>query len=410
MDARHNTPRLGVLLALLTLSHTVASFCNLSIPPLTPFLRDELHLTHAQVGMLTSFLYIGVVAASLLFGWLSDTLGERWALILGFGIQGVFMIGFAWIHTFLLGGIILLLSGIGYSSVNPATTKGVVRWFPSQGRATAMGVKQTGIPLGGILAAFTLPPLASSFGWRTSVILVGVISLIFIPAVRIGMPPAPTLADQRSGMRWGQLREVLSNRSIVALSIMGIFLAGAQLSIITHLVLYLKNEYLFSSVLAGIYLAVAQVGGTAGRIGWGLISDFVARGRRKLILGIIGVIAVIQLLLLSRIDPSISGGLLFLFIGLLGSTTIGYHGVLFGLMGEIVRKEVVGLATGFSLTITFLGIVLFPPLFGHLVDRLGSYKQAWDMLALSWVVALFILTFFVEEKELGAKLQAPKSK
>jgi MFS family permease len=79
-------------------------------------------------------------------------------------------------------------------------------------------------------------------------------------------------------------------------------------------------------------------------------------------------------------------------------------------MGEIVRKEVVGLATGFSLTITFLGIVLFPPLFGHLVDRLGSYGRAWDMLALSWVVALFILTFFVEEKELSAKLQASKSK
>ncbi len=312
--------------------------------------------------------------------------------------QGVFIISFAWIHTFLLGGIPLLLSGIGYSSVNPATTKGVVRWFPSQGRATAMGVKQTGIPLGGILAAFTLPPLASSFGWRTSVILVGVISLIFIPAVRIGMPPTPTLAEQRSGMRWGQLREVLSNRSIVALSVMGIFLAGVQLSIITHLVLYLKNESLFSTVLAGIYLAVAQVGGTAGRIGWGLVSDFLARGRRKLILLIIGIIAAIQLFLMSRIDPNISGGLLFLFIGLLGSTTIGYHGVLFGLMGEIVRKEVVGLATGFSLTITFLGIVLFPPIFGHLVDRLGSYGQAWDLLALSWLAGLIILIFFVQEK------------
>ena len=400
MDERPQNHRLGVLLAVLTLSHVVASFCNLSIPPLTPFLRDELHLTHAEVGMLMSFYYIGVVAASLIFGWISDYLGERWALILGLGIQGVFMIGFAWSHTFFLGGILLLLSGIGYSSVNPATTKGVVRWFPLQGRATAMGIKQTGIPLGGILAAFILPPLASSYGWRTSIILVGVITLFSILAVRTGMPPAPALPRERSGMRWSQLREVLSNRSIVALSVMGIFLAGAQLSIITHLVLYLKNEYFFSSVLAGIYLAVAQVGGTAGRIGWGLVSDFLARGRRKLIILIIGIIAVIQLFLLSRIDPSISGGLLFLFIGLLGSTTIGYHGVLFGLMGEIVRKEVVGLATGFSLTITFLGIVLFPPIFGHLVDRLGSYKQAWDMLALSWVVAIFVLIFFVKENTL----------
>ena len=400
MDERPQNHRLGVLLAVLTLSHVVASFCNLSIPPLTPFLRDELHLTHAEVGMLMSFYYIGVVAASLIFGWISDYLGERWALILGLGIQGVFMIGFAWSHTFFLGGILLLLSGIGYSSVNPATTKGVVRWFPLQGRATAMGIKQTGIPLGGILAAFILPPLASSYGWRTSIILVGVITLFSILAVRTGMPPAPALPRERSVMRWSQLREVLSNRSIVALSVMGIFLAGAQLSIITHLVLYLKNEYFFSSVLAGIYLAVAQVGGTAGRIGWGLVSDFLARGRRKLIILIIGIIAVIQLFLLSRIDPSISGGLLFLFIGLLGSTTIGYHGVLFGLMGEIVRKEVVGLATGFSLTITFLGIVLFPPIFGHLVDRLGSYKQAWDMLALSWVVAIFVLIFFVKENTL----------
>ena len=64
----------------------------------------------------------------------------------------------------------------------------------------------------------------------------------------------------------------------MALSIMGIFLAGAQLSIITHLVLFLKNEYLFSSVMAGIYLAVVQVGGTAGRIGWGLVSDFLVGG------------------------------------------------------------------------------------------------------------------------------------
>ena len=188
---------------------------------------------------------------------------------------------------------------------------------------------------------------------------------------------------------------------MLALSIMGIFTAGAQLSIATHLVLFLKTKFLFSSVLAGIYLAILQAGGFAGRIGWGLISDFLAGGRRKVILVIIGVIAVFQLLLLSRIGPEISSWLFFLFVGLLGSTTFGFHGVFFGLIGEIVSKEVVGLATGFSLTITFLGIVLFPPLFGHLVDRLGSYSLAWDMLALSWVAGILVL-FFIKEEKSGA--------
>jgi len=392
-------PSLGVLLAVMTLSHTVSAFCNLSIPPLTPFLRDELNLTHAEVGLLMSFIYIGVVSSSLFFGWITDLLGERRVLTLGLGIQGLFMIGFAWVHAFFIGGVLLLLSGVGYSGVNPATTKGVMRWFPPQGRATAMGIKQTGIPLGGILASSTLPALALAFGWRVSVILVSVATLLSILAIRVCIPLAPSLQDQPSRMRWALLQEVLSNRSILALSIMGIFLAGAQLAIITHLVLFLKKEYLFSTVLAGLLLALVQAGGIVGRIGWGLVSDFLAGGRRKSILMIIGIIAVLQLFLLGRIGPDIPSSLLVLFIALLGSTTVGYHGVLFGLMGEIVRKEVVGLATGFSLTITFLGVVLYPPLFGHVVDRLGSYSPAWDMLALSWIAALFILFFFVQERK-----------
>ncbi len=204
-------------------------------------------------------------------------------------------------------------------------------------------------------------------------------------------------------MRWGQLREVLSNRPILALSLMGIFLAGTQLSIVTHLVLFLKSKFLFSSVLAGIYLAVAQVGGTAGRIGWGLVSDFLARGKRKEILVLIGIIAVAQLFLLNRIEPGISGSLLFLIIGLLGCTTIGFHGVFIGFMGELAHRDLVGLTVGFSLTIQFMGIILFPPLFGHLVDRLGSYDRAWDMLALSWIGALVILIFFVREKKLNVE-------
>jgi len=399
MDTESKNRSLGVLLAVMTLAHAVSAFCNLSIPPLTPFLRDELNLTHAEVGFLMSFIYIGVVSSSLFFGWITDLLGERRVLTLGLGIQGLFMIGFAWVHAFFIGGVLLLLSGIGYSGVNPATTKGVMRWFPPQGRATAMGIKQTGIPLGGILASSTLPALALAFGWRLSVILVSAATLVSILAVRIWIPLAPPLKDQPSGMRWGLLREVLFNRSILALSIMGIFLSGAQLAIITHLVLFLKKEFLFSTVLAGLLLALVQAGGIAGRIGWGLVSDFLAGGRRKSILMIIGIIAILQLFLLGRIGPDIPSILLVVFIALLGSTTIGYHGVLFGLMGEIVRKEVVGLATGFSLTITFLGVVLYPPLFGHVVDRMGSYSSAWDMLALSWIAALFILFFFVQERK-----------
>ncbi len=404
MKKNDPTP-LGTILAVMTLAHTAVSFSNLSIPALTPFLREELHLTHAQLGMFISFFFSGVMAASIFFGWTSDLLGERRTLMLGLGIQGVFMIGFSLISSFTMGGLLLIMAGLGYSSVAPATTKGVIRWFSSQGRATAMGVKQTGIPLGGILAASILPGIALSFGWRFSVLLGAFLTLSAVFLVRIVIPPAAPFLRSPAQNFWKQLHEVFSNRNIVAISVTGIFLAGVQLSLITHLVLFLKNKFFFSSVLAGMYLAGAQAGGMGGRIGWGLVSDFIAGGKRKLILLIIGGVAVFQLFLLSRIEADFSRGLLLLFIVLLGSTVIGYHGVLFGLLGEMVKKEIVGLATGFSLTITFLGILLFPPLFGYLVDKLGSYQQAWDLLAFSWVVAILILILFVKEKNQSASMK-----
>jgi MFS family permease len=121
MVTGHQNHPLGALLAVMALSHAGSSSCNLSIPPLAPFLREELHLTHSQVGMWMSFFCIGVVSASVVFGWITDLLGERRALIIGLGIRGIFMIAFAWVHTFLLGGFLLFLSGIEYSGVNPAT-------------------------------------------------------------------------------------------------------------------------------------------------------------------------------------------------------------------------------------------------------------------------------------------------
>ena len=43
--------------------------------------------------------------------------------------------------------------GLGYGLVNPATAKGVLEWFEPTRRATAMGIKQTGVPIGGLLAS-----------------------------------------------------------------------------------------------------------------------------------------------------------------------------------------------------------------------------------------------------------------
>jgi MFS family permease len=61
---------------------------------------------------------------------------------------------------------VLLVLGltVGYSQI--AATKAVLDWFPFAGRATAMGIRQTGINIGGIVGSLVLPILLSLYGWH----------------------------------------------------------------------------------------------------------------------------------------------------------------------------------------------------------------------------------------------------
>src|SRR4029453_4314492 len=45
---------------------------------------------------------------------------------------------------------LLVLGGFGFSVLNPATGKAVVEGFPPRERGMAMGIKQTGLTLGGL--------------------------------------------------------------------------------------------------------------------------------------------------------------------------------------------------------------------------------------------------------------------
>ena len=47
----------------------------------------------------------------------------------------------------------IVLAGAGYGVLNPTSTKAVMAWSPPHQRATVVGLKQVGLPLGGMLGA-----------------------------------------------------------------------------------------------------------------------------------------------------------------------------------------------------------------------------------------------------------------
>ena len=147
------------ILALVTVTHIIGASAQYGINTFAPFYQDELGLTRAQVGLFFTAFYIGMAGFSFTAGWFSDRLGVRRASLIGHVFAGTAVMFASLGRVLRLAFACFLLTGLGYSFLNPASTKGVLMWFQRH-RATAMGIKQTGVPGGGVLTALVGAPLA----------------------------------------------------------------------------------------------------------------------------------------------------------------------------------------------------------------------------------------------------------
>jgi len=271
------------VLVLVTLAHALGALAVLSVAPLSPFLLDALHLSRAQVGLLLPAVYLGGVLMSLPAGWITDRLGVRVTLGVGQAVIGVLVLVAALAGS--LGTLLacLVLAGFGFSVLNPATGKAVLEWFPPHGRGLAMGIKQTGLTLGGLVGALALPPLALGAGWRSALAAGGALALVSaaVTLVAYRTPAARSPAAPAPWPRLGELRVFLRRPGVIVVFLSGLALSVAQSSVLAHLAIYARETFALSPVAAGQMLALAQAGGTASRLAWGAISDRSFGGRRR---------------------------------------------------------------------------------------------------------------------------------
>lgn len=379
-----------VLLASL-LVQTSASFGNQSISPLAPFLVDDLKLARTDVGVLVTATYIGASMVLGLAGNLSDRFGVRVLFLLGMTLAGTPLAlasiapGYAWLL------LPMALYGIGNGFSLPPTTRAIVEWFPGKYSGVAMGIKQTGVALAGMICGLIVPGLGQSFGWRGTLLIMGVWT------VASGVLAWITYRDRShhdpitARAARPSFAAVLTNRSLLLLGGVSLLYAGVQLSLIGFLVLFLREKVGLGLAEAGALLALAQGGGVVGRIGWGLVSDTLLGGRRKIVIGLIGLLAAISMLVLAATGPETPRIVLVVTLAVAGISAIGWNGIHMTFVGEIAGRQASATAAGLSLTASYLGILICPPIFGYLVDLTGAYTTAFQMGAAASVAALLLL-------------------
>ena len=142
-------------------------------------IKRELLVTDAQLGWLGSAYAIVFSVAALFSGVLSDLSSRRAVLAGGLALWSTFTaLGGAtrsYFQLFFTRSVV----GIGQSSYLPAAQALLADYYPTAGRAQAMGIFWMGLALGGTLAVFLGGLLGTHIGWRMTLVVAGLPGLVF---------------------------------------------------------------------------------------------------------------------------------------------------------------------------------------------------------------------------------------
>lgn len=382
------------MLGWLLLMQTAVAFVGRSLAPLSPLVEEDLHLSKAQVGMLMAALFLGQSLVSLPSGYLADRLGSRLLLIglalcLGAGFAVAALLNsFWWILVF------ITIGGLGYGAMHPTSNRGIIYWFPLERRGTAMGLKQMGVTAGSSLAVLLLLPIALQWGWRTALILSCLLlMLIGLTAYWGYRDPASSESTVSMGFRvfLVSLWKMARHRRILAVSLAAFGLSGAQMCLTTYVVFFAHEQLGYSIYMAGLLLFVSEVGGSAGRVLWGVISDRLFGGRRLIVLVLIALVTAVCSVITAWLPAGTPFWVALPLIAIFGFGIAGFNGMWMNVAAEAVPKQWSGLASGLSISVGSWGVILVPPIFGWMVDRNKDYTIAWLFLALLMVVVIGLL-------------------
>ncbi|MGM0902981.1 MAG: MFS transporter [Bacillota bacterium] len=384
------------MLLFLLLAQLLVAFVGRSVGPLGVLIGEDLALTKSQIGMLPAALFLGQMVAAVPAGMLTDKYGSRKLLMIAAFCLGAGFLVMTFITHFGAVLFFVALGGLGYGSMHPITNKGILYWFSTKQRGTAMGIKQTGVTAGAALAGLILLPLGAEYGWRP--VLLGACVLLILSGVLSYFlyrdPPEQTLAASQENLAsfYKSMFKLMKNKSLMLVSLSAFGLSGSQMCLNTYIVLYAHEKLGISLFLSGILLVISEVSGSLGRIAWGMVSDFLFNSNRIIILIMITILTAISSLTVAFTSDA-SFWVMVPIVVVFGFSISGFNGIWMNLATEIVPREQSGVSSGVSLTFGSIGVVLIPPIYGLLVDQTGSFATGWLFITALMVFVFIILCY-----------------
>lgn len=359
------------------------------LPAVAPTLRAPGAVTRAglslgEVGVVVAAPPVGLLLALIAWGALADRIGERVVIAGGMAVATAALGLASTVHGLIPLSLVLVAAGVGGASVSAASGRMILGWFSARERGLAMGIRQTGQPLGVALAAAILPPVASRWGlsgvFTTMAVLAGISVLATAllaadpPRVKRAADDEPARSPYRDGVLW---RIHASSAALVV----------PQFVVSVFTLAYLVSERDWSPVAAGRVIVAFQVAGAAGRIVAGVWSDRVNSRLRPMRLLAIASSALMLALAVGDLTHSV---VIVAAFGLAAIVTVADNGLAFTAVAERAGSAWAGRALGVQNTGQNVAAALTPPLLGSLIAGLG-YDAGFVVAAIFPALAIGLI-------------------
>jgi MFS family permease len=337
--------------------------------------------------VLTGFFYIFA-------GRLVDKFGPRivqtaGALFIALGYLLMSTVSSEW-QYYLYYGVIISI-GLGCTVV--PLLSNVARWF-TKGRGLATGIVMSGIGIGVVVMPQVANKLISSYSWRTSFFILGIIALVLIAGFAQFLKRAPEQAkvstpntlSRKGGNPNIQLQglstvQALRTRQFWITGVLSFVLGYIIQTLMAHIVPHATDIGNTATVAASILSAIGLIS-VFGKISMGSVSDRIGNRNTVIIVCILLTAAFVSLRFDDRLWVLYLAAVIF-SLGYSGSSAT--HSPL---MAEFFGLRSHGTLYGINQFIGNIGGALGPFLAGYIFDTTGSYQSAFLICVLLSTIGL----------------------
>jgi sugar phosphate permease len=361
------------------------------MPVLAPGLRTVYGLTLPQVGLMLAALSAGGLATVFVWGLAADRFGERLTLVVGLVGMALCIVGLAYAPGFDALVVLAGLAAASGCSVNSASARAVMHWFPPDERGYALGLRQAAVPLGGLASAILLPPIEAAAGLKAALLTLAGICLLGALAggYFVRENHAGKVGQRAPASPWS-----LRDPRIWRLGFACSFYVFTQVAMMGFVVLFLHDTRGFSIQTAAMVLAAIYVLGGILRIAGGRWSD--RRGLRLVPLRYFGLATCLTGAILACLVDAPAIALVPVAVAA-GGISMGWNGLAMTAAAELAGRERSGAAIGVQQTFLSVGAVVAPIAFAATVDA-ASWRIAFSLVALTALLGWWLLKPLSEKR------------